>query len=316
MGGKISVRETYSPASPSIINELPDEVLEKILLNFPNQFLIKTALVVCKRWHSIIDNQPFWLKKCQIDGRLSENQIETLKHHDVFEFKRIYFSNMLNRNLIKNPCGEFGFKHWCSADDLPILGSDVFEFFNERVNHRGNQLGLLPSRRELHQIIDAYMNKFKLPNQSKWSIEDHIGADPVLDESEKMVKNFVTSFLPTAKLQIVDFTSSYEVIKKMVQNKIPLKLALSENYAPRSDCSSKYRLVVYLVDYDDQYQLVDKYEFSDELVADTKWECTKHEFLITKPFKYVIYMHGGCDNQYWAGFYGSKMTNSNLRLYF
>ena len=87
-------------------------------------------------------------------------------------------------------------------------------------------------------------------------------------------------------------------------------------YAPRFDCGSRYYLKVYLLD--DGYNLVDSYIFEDSFPqwCEAKWKKASHVFDVNKKIRYVIFYHAGCDTQFWAGFYGSKMSSGSIRILF
>lgn len=216
----------------------------------------------------------------------NQEKITILRDH----FK-IKFPDILNINLLKNPCGDDYFKYWHST----------------QVNYE---------YLETETVIRDYKENINKPNELEWKIEkDHVGCDELLDENSKVLKNFATSYNWADKMQLIEFDqSTLDFIEKCIDINLDIKLEVNENYAARCDCGSIYKLNVYLVN--DEYQIIDSYLFTDEMPQFTggKWKLASNLFDVKKPFKYIIYYHGGQDSHYWAGFFGSKMTNGSVRL--
>jgi hypothetical protein len=293
------------------INDLPDLVLERIFSNLAGEFLVTVGLLVCKRWKQIINNEAFWLNKCLSDGKLNETQVDLYKANDIFQYKMIYFSSF-DKNLIKNPCGNSKFEYWCSIDNRDAKDEHVNKLIDIYLNNFRQLKGLVEE-----DLVEGLVESIWSNNRSeKWGIQENDGLELLFDDNQQPVsKNFVTSFMPAYKMQVVNLKSSdIELIKECVKRGLDLKLSVRENYRARGDCGSIYRLKVMLVD--EFYHLVDKFEFEFEFKqwSDAKWKLVQHDFIINKPFKYIIYIHGGSDTQHWAGFYGSKMTNSIVKF--
>ncbi|XP_048734147.1 F-box only protein 44-like isoform X1 [Ostrea edulis] len=98
--------------------DLPDTVLLHIL-SFVNEkdLLLKSSLV-CKTWKRLIDSQTLWRTKCERAGYYSQS----LLPNPPGDFKKYYFQNPYNRNLIKNPCAKEHFNSWEITKD----GGDHF----------------------------------------------------------------------------------------------------------------------------------------------------------------------------------------------
>ncbi len=101
------------------IQNLPDILLEEILINLPGTFLCKSASLVSKHWRDIIQNEMFWIEKNIRDKRLDRKAISYLNEKNALLPKKIYFNSVFNKNLLKNPCGNDGFMHWMSASQEP-----------------------------------------------------------------------------------------------------------------------------------------------------------------------------------------------------
>ncbi|XP_056021481.1 F-box only protein 6-like isoform X2 [Ostrea edulis] len=91
--------------------DLPDTVLLHIL-SFVNEkdLLLKSSLV-CKTWKRLIDSQTLWRTKCERAGYYSQS----LLPNPPGDFKKYYFQNPYNRNLIKNPCAKGPYRCWVTS---------------------------------------------------------------------------------------------------------------------------------------------------------------------------------------------------------
>ena len=279
------------------INTLPVIALETIFENLTGYDLIHNAILVCKQWQSIIDNEAFWLRKCLKEKKLDNHQATILHNSDIFKAKNIYFSNILNKNLLKNPCGDEKFQHWHSTESIQVN----FENAEPKIVKR---------------IIQDYKEKIVKPNERTWQIQnENNGCEELLDKNSNVLKKFATSYYWAGKMQLIELDQSIlDFIDKCIEADLGLKLEVNENYAARFDCGSIYKLNVYLVN--DNYEIIDSFQFQDQMPqwSDAKWKLASRLFDVKKPFRYVIFYHGGQDTQFWAGFYGSKMTNGSVRF--
>ena len=113
-------------------------------------------------------------------------------------------------------------------------------------------------------------------------------------------------------MQLIDLHEECLIGKDL--HKINAKIEISENYAPRFDCGSIYKICVYLIG--DDFSLVDEFKFEENFQqwSQTDWRQVKHVFDVKKPIRYILFYHSGVDTQFWAGFYGAKMTNGSVRI--
>lgn len=88
------------------------------------------------------------------------------------------------------------------------------------------------------------------------------------------------------------------------------RLDITEKYASRFDCGTKYSLRVYLVT--EKYEICDKFVFEKTQNANMNWNEVHDTLEITDNVRYVVFFHGGSDTQLWAGFYGPKMCNGSI----
>lgn len=90
-------------------NVTPDDILGEVLKWVPAKDIVKSCVCVCRQWHDVINTQTFWKTKCILDLSYSEEVLNVLR---VDDFRRLYFNNPYNRNLIVNPDASKGFNYW------------------------------------------------------------------------------------------------------------------------------------------------------------------------------------------------------------
>lgn len=289
MGQKLKAKIIKKPTR---IDTLPDLALEEIFLNLAGRYLVEVVSLVCKKWKSILDNESFWLRKCLKDSCLDLNEYKKLREKGIFEYKKFYFKNVANFML--NPNGDLGLTHWCLIDYIPMDKIRIIQ----------------PA--DLKHLIWTYTKSFELPSNKEWKTnENEDGYVLLLDKRVQLDSYFVNSYIPTLKMQVIDL-SMFFVLKK----EMPVKLIISEIYSARAYCPSSYKLIVLLVD--EFYQLVDSFIHEETIRFKEKigWKKVEKVFEIKKSFQYVIYIHGGSQTYSEDGFYGSRMTNSGVKLIF
>lgn len=90
-----------------------------------------------------------------------------------------------------------------------------------------------------------------------------------------------------------------------------------DRYAPRWDCGSEYEICVQLLGAKKKHVLKtfrpDKVTFQQW--NDQKWSQVTHVFKnYGRGVRYIRFMHGGKDTQFWAGWYGIRVTNSSVEI--
>lgn len=83
------------------LEELPEQLLLRVLAELPGSELVQACRLVCLRWKELVDGAPLWLLKCQQEGLVAEGTEEERDHWQQF-----YFLSKRRRNLLRNPCGE------------------------------------------------------------------------------------------------------------------------------------------------------------------------------------------------------------------
>ena len=297
-----------SAPNQSLINELPNDILEEILFHLSGKDLSKNGLLVCKKWKTLIDNDSFWIEKCLRDKRLTQEKMRVLRElgHVNISAKKFYFSyfSLFEKNFLKNPCGDERYKYWCFCRNMNISNWNEKEFGKEQIS----------------KTLQMYKNSLNTPNIDSsvlnvWQIQqetDAQGAAQFFNKNNKPCKKFATSYTLAEKMQIIDLYEECLLAKDL--HTIEAKIEISEHYAPRFDCGSMYKICVYLIGQD--FSLVDEFKFEErfEQWSETFWRQVKHVFNVNKPIRYVLFYHCGVDTQFWAGFYGSKMTAGSVRI--
>lgn len=286
------------------INELPDDALEKILILLPGLFLSKTASLVCKRWHNLIERDGFWTAKSLKDRKVNSNALRIIQDLDIYEAKKFYFKMPFHKNLLKNPCGEEGFNYWCIGS-FSDLKSHL-----ERITNCQENLWI-------HYMNKNLKNTEKIKSFEGFEIEtDGHGAKELFDEKNVKIKKFTTTYYLCIKYQVVDLFN--EGIDSSIFEKANPKIEISEFYAARFDCGSEYYIRVVLFD-NNFNQLGSMIAFDDKINQwnDSEWHVYKHVIEnCPKETRFILWFHGGKDTQYWAGHYGIKITKSCLRITF
>ncbi|XP_036389198.1 F-box only protein 6-like isoform X2 [Megalops cyprinoides] len=144
----------------------------------------------------------------------------------------------------------------------------------------------------------------------RWKIEDVSASLP--DETVK--KFFVTSYHFCRKSQLINLAE--EGYGPWFMDKIQPDIVISDWYSPRWDCGSEYEICVELLD--QRKKVIQK--FSPDTVYfeqwnDQQWQQMTHVFRdYGKGVRYVRFTHGGKDTQFWAGWYGIRVTNSSVEI--
>ncbi|XP_013866371.1 F-box only protein 6 [Austrofundulus limnaeus] len=144
----------------------------------------------------------------------------------------------------------------------------------------------------------------------RWKIEEPMEAHP----NEAVRKNFVTSYGMCMKSQTVDLEKEGYNPDFMDYFQPPIRI--SDWYAPRWDCASEYMMTVQLLDHKNKVLQ----EFTPETVYfpqwnDQQWHQLIHVFKNYGPgVRFIKFSHGGKDTQFWAGWYGIRVTDSCVEV--
>lgn len=144
----------------------------------------------------------------------------------------------------------------------------------------------------------------------RWKVEKVMVAHP----NEVAQKNFVTSYGMCMKSQLVDL--AVEGYNPSFMDHFQPDIKVSDWYAPRWDCGSEYQICVDLLN--QRKKVVQT--FAPETVyfeqwSDQKWNQMTHVFQDYGPgVRYIRFTHGGKDTQFWAGWYGIRITDSSVEI--
>lgn len=148
----------------------------------------------------------------------------------------------------------------------------------------------------------------------KWKIEDLPGAHGKHLPDTRVHKYFVTSYQRCFKSQLITL-SKEGYCDELMDEKRP-EITVKDWYSARSDCGCIYELTVKLLSKDN----APLEEFHPEPViieqwSDAKWREISHTFQnYPKGVRHIYFEHGGKDTQFWAGWYGIRVTNSSITI--
>ncbi|XP_043917710.1 F-box only protein 44-like isoform X2 [Protopterus annectens] len=148
--------------------------------------------------------------------------------------------------------------------------------------------------------------------QHKWRIETLPAECRMMLSDERVEKYFVTSFWESQKEQLIDLQEE-GYWSELVDNVNP-PIVVTDWYAARTDCGCRYEMCVQLLS---QFHGV-LHEFRPERLilqqcSDSEWRQMTHTFRnYGVGVRYIRFVHGGRDTQFWGGLYGIRVTNSKV----
>ena len=118
-------------------------------------------------------------------------------------------------------------------------------------------------------------------------------------------------------VDLYDYGLTLEILNKVHP---PIHVS-QEWYCASWDCGTMFWITVALID--DEFKLIETHKYSEELAQweglgeDLGWRKVMHTFQDYKAgVRYVLFVDGGKDTQFWAGHYGSKMAAANVHVEF
>ncbi|NXT65549.1 FBX6 protein, partial [Chaetops frenatus] len=148
----------------------------------------------------------------------------------------------------------------------------------------------------------------------EWKIEDLPGAHGNDMPDPTVHKYFVTSFGPCFKSQLITLRKE-GYWNQLMDEKRP-EITVKDWYAARFDCGCRYEITVRLLSKD--YIVLEEFHPEPVIIeqwSDAKWREISHTFQNYPPgVRYIWFQHGGQDTQYWAGWYGIRVTNSSITI--
>ncbi|CAF1024376.1 unnamed protein product, partial [Didymodactylos carnosus] len=306
------IMEARSDTTSSInhFNELPDELVQNILIKIGHKLestsnnyvlcqydTIKTSyyydyeiqkpflqqtlkyllnvMLVCKRFHSIINSNLFWLQKCLNDHLISSKQDLNILIKNNVQFIELYKFNPFHygHNFVKNPCGQLGLQHWSIGDE----GTNSF-------NYRASQ------------SVDVEQQ----PG----------GSDDLLDEFNRSCSCFVTSYYWGRIEQKVEFCQHRQLYEKLRPT-----IEFTVYIAARFDCASQGCVQLEFYDENAELKHKWNYEKTFPQWNDRHWTKVVYKYQTYELFpSYVNIIIRGKDRQFWAGAYGTKFSRITMKL--
>uniref|UniRef100_A0A452VDM0 F-box protein 6 n=1 Tax=Ursus maritimus TaxID=29073 RepID=A0A452VDM0_URSMA len=147
---------------------------------------------------------------------------------------------------------------------------------------------------------------------NQWRVESLPGDHGTDFPDSKVKKYFVTSFEMCLKSQLVDLKAEgyWDELLDTFRPEIEVK----DWFAARADCGCTYHIRVHLVS--DNYIVLASFEPPPVTIHqwnNAKWTEVSHTFSDYPPgVRHILFQHGGKDTQFWAGWYGPRITNSSI----
>lgn len=93
------------------LNDMPIEIKVLILSFVDNNTLSKKCRFVCKQWNELIKTY-VWKLKAERKHRGMFKDLKLTKRLPWSVYHSIARRNAFGKNLLRNNCGQSGFKHW------------------------------------------------------------------------------------------------------------------------------------------------------------------------------------------------------------
>ncbi|XP_076178243.1 F-box only protein 6 isoform X2 [Ptiloglossa arizonensis] len=146
-----------------------------------------------------------------------------------------------------------------------------------------------------------------------WKVENPPVGVPLLPSNEPVFEGrqccFVTSYHRCAKIQIIDLQDQGLTLN--VLDNLQPPIVVSEWYSCRWDCPAIYECFVQLLNADND--VLDSFQFRDSIEGErqNQWHHVSHEFTnYGQGLRKISFYHGGSDQLFWLGHYGSKMAGA------
>ncbi|XP_062422114.1 F-box only protein 6-like [Pungitius pungitius] len=143
-----------------------------------------------------------------------------------------------------------------------------------------------------------------------WSVAGVMVPHP----NETVQKNFVTSYGMCRKSQLIEL--EVEGYNPSFMDRFQPEIRISDWCAPRWDCGCEYNICVELLDEKKKpIQTFAPERVYFEQWNDQSWTQITHVFQDYGPgVRYIHFIHGGKDTQFWKGWYGVRVTDSCVEI--
>lgn len=146
----------------------------------------------------------------------------------------------------------------------------------------------------------------------EWKVETVPGDHGTDFPDSKVKKYFVTSFDLCLKSQMVSLKEN-GYSEELLDTYRP-DITVKDWFAARADCGCTYQIQVHLTT--DDYISLASFEPPPVTIPqwnDAKWTEVSYTFSDYPPgIRHILFRHGGQDTQFWAGWYGPRVTNSSI----
>ena len=199
--------------------------------------------------------------------------------HDLKSLLIFYLKKPLNRNLIKNPCFDLGLNHWFISDK---------------------------SNKKMTSTSDMFM----IEEYDECSV-------PSFNENKKPIKKFATSSSIVFKYQLIDLQS--EGLSMSFFKYLKLFIKVKDSYAGRLYLGYEY--YIHIILYDNNFNELRSIYYDEKVNSDnwsnSEWKEFEYKFEDLNPkLRFILFKHGGRDVTNWTGYYGVKLTNSQVTIDF
>ncbi|XP_045714862.1 uncharacterized protein LOC123831742 isoform X2 [Phyllostomus hastatus] len=146
----------------------------------------------------------------------------------------------------------------------------------------------------------------------EWNVESLPGACGTDFPSPQVRNYFVTSYRLCRKSQVVNLKA--EGYWEGLMDEYRPDIVVTDWFAARADCGCTYSIRVQLLSAD--YIVLASFEPPPVTIPqwnDATWTEVTHTFSdYPRGVRHILFQHGGKDTQFWAGWYGPRVTNSSI----
>lgn len=264
---------------------IPEEILS-LILSYVDDDILKYSLV-CKSWYNIIKSFSFWAQKYE---KRYGKKAKKLPWHLYYS---LMYTNFFDTNLLKNTCGENGYKQWvivknygdefriekppCGADALPN-SNDFYgnkSCFATSYYECSKKQTITLINRPIHSVI---LNTYK----------------PEIYVSEWVAGRFDCGCTYTMTCTLCDKLD--EVIDEK-EAKFTVEQWMGKAWT---------KVQLYIIIYDNK-SLFKKLIYLQVSISFKDYK---------EGVNTIIFQHEGQDTQFWKGHYGSKMSGSVVKILF
>ncbi|XP_046939588.1 F-box only protein 6 isoform X1 [Lynx rufus] len=295
--------------APVSINDLPENILLEVFTHVPARQLLLRCRLVCSLWRDLIDLVTLWKRKCLREGFITEDGDQP-----VADWKIFYFLRSLHRNLLRNPCAE-DFKvqtSWVLLAPLrPVSAmmpshSRGYGFLADRFQRRRPLEGGEPPRRPRDRL--SRLQSQEVLCHIFWEYE----FTKVPSLGPLHWGHMPPRHRMCLKSQLVDLKA--EGYGEELLDTFRPDIVVKDWFAARADCGCTYHIRVQLASAD--YIVLASFEPPPVTIDqwnNAKWTEVSYTFSDYPPgVRHILFQHGGKDTQFWAGWYGPRVTNSSI----